>query len=81
VNQKPLLNVDCLSQVGLPHPTRFVQVSKATFHQIRPDSLQFLNPDEQVWAEEKAKGIGRRSIVSSRLMFSTLLGLLRSLQR
>jgi transposase len=40
-----------------------------------------LNPDEQVWAEVKAKGIGRRVITSARQMFSTLLGLLRSLQR
>ena len=40
-----------------------------------------LNPDEQVWAEVKAKGIGRRVIASASQMFSTLLGLLRSLQR
>jgi len=40
-----------------------------------------LNPDEQVWAEVKAKGIGRRVIASSSQMFSTLLGLLRTLQR
>ena len=40
-----------------------------------------LNPDEQVWAEVKAKGIARRVIASARQMFSTLLGLLRSLQR
>ena len=40
-----------------------------------------LNPDEQVWAEVKAKGIGRRVIASSTQMFRTLLGLLRSLQR
>lgn len=40
-----------------------------------------LNPDEQVWAEVKAKGIGRRIITSSSQMFRTLLGLLRSLQR
>jgi transposase len=40
-----------------------------------------LNPDEQMWAEVKAKGIGRRVISSVSQMFSTLLGLLRSLQR
>lgn len=40
-----------------------------------------LNPDEQVWAEVKAKGIGRRVIASSGQMFRALLGLLRSLQR
>ena len=40
-----------------------------------------LNPDEQVWAEVKAKGIGRRVIASGSQMFSALLGLLRSLQR
>lgn len=40
-----------------------------------------LNPDEQVWAEVKAKGVGRRVITSASQMFSMLLGLLRSLQR
>ena len=40
-----------------------------------------LNPDEQVWVEVKSKGIGRRVITSASQMFSTLLGLLRSLQR
>ena len=40
-----------------------------------------LNPDEQVWAAVKAKGIGRRVITSGPQMFRTLLGLLRSLQR
>ncbi len=36
-----------------------------------------LNPDEQVWAEVKAKGIGRRVITSASQMFSMLPGLLR----
>jgi transposase len=40
-----------------------------------------LNPDEQVWAEVKAKGVSRRVIASASQMFSMLLGLLRSLQR
>ena len=40
-----------------------------------------LNPDEQVWTEVKAKGLGRRVIASSGQLFRTLLGLLRSLQR